>query len=198
MRRSIVLASNNKGKLAELAQILAPYDVVVHPLSSFTNEAAEETGTTFHANALLKARFASRMARMPAIADDSGIAVDALQGAPGVYSARYSGLGATDAANNEKLLKALAAVPADRRTASFVCVLAYVESEEAEPIFAEGIWKGRVLDEPRGAFGFGYDGLFLPEGSSLSAAEMSAEEKNRSSHRAIALRELAARLFVKS
>ena len=195
---SIVLASNNRGKLKELETILTPYRLSVRPLADFSKESVEETGTTFHANALLKARYASGVANLPAIADDSGIEVDALNGAPGVYSARYAGTGATDDANNRKLLAALRDVPSQLRSARFRCVLAYVENATSEPIFAEGVWEGRILDAPKGAGGFGYDPLFLPKNSLLSAGELSVEEKNLISHRAQALRELAARLLVKS
>ena len=127
MSRGIVLASNNAGNLAELTEILGASELTIYPLSRFTNEAAEETGTTFQENALLKARFAARIAHLPAIADDSGLEVDALKGAPGVYSARYAGFGASDAANVQKLLTALSEVPEPRRTARFRCVLAYVD-----------------------------------------------------------------------
>lgn len=198
MEQAIVLASNNRGKLAELGQILAPFRLTVCPLSKFTNESADETGVTFAENAILKARFATRLARLPAIADDSGLEVDALNGAPGVYSARYAGVGASDAANNEKLLAALAGVPQDRRKARFRCVLAYVENETAEPVLADASWEGCILDAPRGGGGFGYDPLFLPAESRQSAGEMPADVKNRLSHRAQALRILAARLFVKT
>ena len=198
MERAIVLASNNRGKLTELGQILAPFRLTVYPLANYTDESADETGATFAENAVLKARFAARWSRLPAIADDSGLEVDALHGAPGVYSARYAGVGASDAANNQKLLSALDGMPAQQRSARFRCVLAYVDDENSEPILADGAWEGRILDAPRGSGGFGYDPLFLPAGSRLSAGEMSADEKNRSSHRAQALHVLAARLFVKA
>ena len=197
MSQAVVLASNNRGKLAELSEILAPFRLIVHPLSEFTPLSAEETGTTFHANALLKARFAARASGLPAIADDSGIEVDALGGAPGVFSARFAGAGASDAANNEKLLTALNGISEHLRTARFRCVLAYVNDEKADPIYADGVWEGRVLEAARGSQGFGYDSLFLPNGERISAGEMTREAKNRVSHRAQALRELAAGLFVK-
>ena len=194
---TIVLASNNRGKLLELTEILAPFRVTIHPLSQFSEESAEETGSTFHANALLKARFAARASGLAAIADDSGIEVDALNGAPGVYSARYAGVGSSDADNNAKLLAALSGIPESHRTARFRCVLAYVSSADAEPVFAEGSWEGRILESPLGEGGFGYDPLFLPDGGTFTAGEMSRDEKNRVSHRALALRDLAARLFVR-
>ncbi len=197
MLHSVVLASGNRGKLAELSQILAPYRVSVRPLSQFTHESAEETGSTFQANALLKARFAARVAQLPAIADDSGLEVDALDGAPGVYSARYSGQNATDAANNQKLLRALEGVGDSQRTARFRCVLAYLETADADPLFAEGVWEGRIAMRECGTGGFGYDPLFVPVGFTVTAAAILPEEKNRISHRAQALRDLAARLFAR-
>ena len=187
-RASIVLASNNRGKLAEFAALLAPYDVDVLPLSQFAREGAEETGDTFHANALLKARHASRLAGLPAIADDSGLEVDALRGAPGVFSARYAGIGATDADNTRKLLAALHGQ--EHRAARFRSVLAYVRHADAIPVYAEGVWEGRVLEAPRGNQGFGYDPLFLPADSASTAAELSAADKNLFSHRGQAAREL--------
>ena len=189
----LVLASNNRGKLAEFAELLAPYAVTVLPLSNFARDGAEETGATFHDNALLKARHASRLAHLPAIADDSGLEVDALGGAPGVFSARYAGPQATDDDNNRKLLAEL--LRHEGRAARFRCVLAYVRAADAEPIFAEGVWEGSVLTAPRGTRGFGYDPLFLPVGSDVTAAELSADEKNLLSHRGQAARELTRRLL---
>jgi XTP/dITP diphosphohydrolase len=193
----VVLASNNRGKLAEMTALLAPYQVQVLPLAQFTNEAVEETGDTFIANALLKARHASQVSGLPAIADDSGIEVDALHGAPGVYSARYAGEPSNDAANNAKLLASLDNISDAQRGARFRCVLAYVRSaNDANPVVADAAWKGRVLPALRGEHGFGYDSLFLPEGSELSAAEMTRDEKNRVSHRAQAMRLLLQQLQV--
>lgn len=191
----LVLATGNRGKLAELQRMLTPYRVSLHALSEFTDEAAEETGNTFHANALLKARFASRVANLPAIADDSGLEVDALDGAPGVRSARYAGPNATDADNNRQLLLALGDRPASERRARFRCVLAYVESPEAEPVFAEGVWEGTILFAPCGTEGFGYDPLFQPLGFTCSVAELTPDNKDRYSHRAQAMRALVAQLF---
>jgi XTP/dITP diphosphohydrolase len=191
----VVLASNNRGKLAEMTALLAPYQVEVLPLSQFTNEAIEETGDTFIANALLKARHAAQVSGLPAIADDSGIEVDALHGAPGVYSARYAGEPSNDAANNAKLLASLKSIFDAQRGARFRCVLAYVRNPyDANPVIADAAWEGRVLHAPRGEHGFGYDSLFLPENSELSAAEMTREEKNRVSHRAQAMRLLLQQL----
>jgi XTP/dITP diphosphohydrolase len=193
---SVVLASSNRGKLAEFAQLLAPHRVVVRSLSDFTDHGAEETGGTFLENAVLKARYAAHVSGLPAIADDSGLEVDALNGAPGIYSARFAGEGSTDAANNAKLLTALAGIPDAQRTARFRCVLVYVRNpDDVSPIVANGAWEGRVLTAPRGSGGFGYDPLFQPNESAngqqpLSAAELDPEIKNIRSHRGKALREL--------
>jgi XTP/dITP diphosphohydrolase len=193
---TLVLASNNSGKLREFAQLLAPYRVTLYPQAKFIAVGADETGATFRENALLKARHASLASGMPAIADDSGVEVDALDGAPGVFSARFAGEHASDEDNNRKLLSALAAIPAEQRTARFQCVLAYVRSaDDPAPLIAEGVWEGRILDQPRGGNGFGYDVLFLPDRSSLSVAELTSEEKNSQSHRAKALRKLLAILI---
>jgi XTP/dITP diphosphohydrolase len=188
---TIVLASNNSGKLREFAQLLAPYRVTLYPQSKFIAVGADETGATFRDNALLKARHASQASGLAAIADDSGIEVDALAGAPGVFSARFAGEHASDADNNRKLLAELVAVPAEQRSARFRCVLAYVRSAtDPAPIVATGTWEGRVLEIPRGANGFGYDALFLPNGITQTAAELTGEAKNVASHRGQALRAL--------
>jgi XTP/dITP diphosphohydrolase len=191
----VVLASNNRGKLAELSALLAPYRIEVLPLSEFTPDSVEETGTTFIDNAVLKARYAAEKSGLPAIADDSGVEVDALNGAPGVYSARYAGEPSNDAANNAKLLADLQAVSNDQRTARFRCVLAFVrDANDAAPIVAVAAWEGHILHAPRGAQGFGYDPLFQPLHSQFSAAELTKEEKNRVSHRALAMRLLLQQL----
>ena len=193
---TIVLASNNGGKLREFAQLLAPYSVTLYPQSKFIAVGADETGATFIDNALLKARHASQAAGLPAIADDSGIEVDALAGAPGVYSARFAGEHATDEDNNRKLLTELAGLPAAQRSARFRCALAYVRSAaDPAPIVAEGVWEGHVLEQQRGENGFGYDVLFLPDGHMQTAAELSSEAKNKVSHRGQALRALLALLI---
>lgn len=187
-----VLASSNAGKLRELAAILAPlgYDLVTQ--SSLGIDTPPETGTTFTENALLKARHAARLSGLPAIADDSGIEVDALAGRPGVYSARYAGEGATDLANLQKMLDELRDVPAGQRTARYRCVIAFARSsDDPAPLIAQGTWEGHVLSAPRGSGGFGYDPIFQPAGLEVSAAELSAEEKNARSHRGEALRALA-------
>jgi XTP/dITP diphosphohydrolase len=193
---TMVLASNNSGKLREFAQLFAPYRVTLYPQAKFIAVGADETGATFVDNALLKARHASRASGLPAIADDSGVEVDALNGAPGVYSARFAGENASDEANNHKLLSELAVVPIEKRTARFICVLAYVRNaDDRAPLIAKGAWEGRILDQPRGENGFGYDVLFLPDGSLRSVAELTTEEKNSQSHRAKALRVLLALLI---
>ena len=187
-----VLASSNAGKLRELAAILAPLGYELVTQSSLGIDTPPETGITFAENALLKARHAARLSGLPALADDSGIEVDALGGRPGVYSARYAGEGATDLANLQKMLDELRDVPADRRTARYQCVIAFVRSpDDPAPLVAHGSWEGRVLTAPRGSGGFGYDPIFQPTGLEVTAAELSAEEKNARSHRGEALRALA-------
>ena len=193
--KRVVLASANPGKLRELAALLAPAGVELVPQSTLGIESAEETGSTFRENALLKARHAARAARLPALADDSGIEVDALGGRPGVRSARYAGDGASDAANLALLLQELAGVPAQRRTARYQCVVAWVESaDDPAPLLGTGTWEGRIAPTPRGSGGFGYDPAFIPAGDTRTAAELPAQEKNLVSHRAQALRALVAAL----
>ena len=158
-------------------------------------EAIEETGTTFRDNALLKARHAARTTGLPALADDSGLAVDALNGAPGVFSARYAGIDASDADNVDKLLQELANVPADQRGAKFCCVLAYVRhADDPEPLIAEGYWAGSIAFERAGREGFGYDPVFIDAASKLTAAQLDAATKNARSHRGKALQELSRQL----
>ncbi len=188
------MASGNAGKLREIARILDDLDIEVVPQSDFGVGDAEETGTTFVENALIKARHAAAATGLPAIADDSGIVVDALDGRPGVYSARYAGPGATDADNNALLLQELADVPEAERGAAFHCVACFLTPGDDAPIVAEGEWRGRILSAPRGEGGFGYDPLFLVPELGCSSAELSADEKNRRSHRGKALRELARKL----
>lgn len=182
----IVLASNNKGKLREFTRLLAPLQIEVHPQGEFNVPAAEEPFGTFIENCLLKARHASKITGLPAIADDSGICVNALGGAPGVYSARFSGKGATDEKNNDLLVKKLQDV-ADR-SAHYTCVLVAVRhADDPEPVIAEGRWYGEVIDTPAGDGGFGYDPHFyLPE-LRKTAAQLTADEKNAISHRGQAM-----------
>jgi XTP/dITP diphosphohydrolase len=192
--RRLVLATGNAGKLREFRALLAamPFDPV--PQAELGIAPAEETGSSFLANALAKARHAAAAAGCAAIADDSGLEVDALGGAPGVYSARYAGLNADDSANNAKLLAALAGTPTAARGARYRCVLAFNDAQTQTELWAEGVWEGVILEAPRGAGGFGYDPYFwLPE-LKLSAAELDPCEKNRRSHRGLALRALRDRL----
>lgn len=186
----IVMASGNVGKLREISRILEDLKIVVVPQSELGVTDAEETGTTFAANALIKARHAADATGLPAIADDSGLIVDALDGRPGVYSARYAGADATDADNNQKLLAELAEVADAERGAAFHCTACFVMPDESEPLIASGTWCGSILREPSGDGGFGYDPLFLDPESGKTGAELSAAEKNARSHRGQALREL--------
>jgi XTP/dITP diphosphohydrolase len=193
--RKIVLASGNQGKLAELSDLLGDSGIELVAQSSLGVSDADETGLTFVENALLKARHASRITGLPALADDSGLCVDALDGAPGLYAARYAGVHGDSAANNAKLLRELAGVGREQRGAYFIAVLVLLtHSEDPAPLIAEGRWHGRILEAPLGAGGFGYDPLFLPDGHAQSAAQMDAPLKNRLSHRGQALAALRARL----
>ncbi|MCO1334841.1 RdgB/HAM1 family non-canonical purine NTP pyrophosphatase [Microbulbifer sp. OS29] len=188
MVKKIVLASGNAGKLREFSQLFASWLIQVLPQSEFEVSDAEETGLSFIENALIKARHASRISGLPALADDSGLAVDALNGAPGIYSARYSGAGATDALNNAKLLQALKAVESTRRSASFHCALAFVRQwDDPVPLVCSAKWSGRILSQPTGEQGFGYDPLFFVESEGMTSAELPREVKNRLSHRAQAM-----------
>jgi XTP/dITP diphosphohydrolase len=195
MTRRIVLASSNPGKLREIGQMLAGIGLEVVPQSDFDVPEAEETGLSFVENAILKARHAARHAGLPAIADDSGLEVDALHGAPGIYSARYAGSGASDEQNLKKLLADLAGVPEAERTARFQCLMVYLRhAHDPTPIICQGTWEGRILFEPRGANGFGYDPVFYVPTHGCSAAELPPEIKNALSHRGQALRALVAAL----
>ncbi|MDZ7790754.1 MAG: XTP/dITP diphosphatase [Xanthomonadales bacterium] len=202
MRRSValeggklVLASGNKGKLRELTHMLEPLGIEVISQSDFNVESVEETGLTFVENALLKAREAARVSGLPALGDDSGLVVDALDGRPGIYSARFAGEDATDAVNNDKLLAELADLPMERRAAHFHCCLVLLRHEDdPAPIVAEGIWHGHILEAPRGDGGFGYDPLFYDRRLGAAAAELPMEEKARVSHRGKALSTLIERL----
>lgn len=186
--RKIVLATANPGKLRELQAVLAGLDFEIVPQSAFGVPEAEETGLTFIENALLKARNAALYTGLPALADDSGLAVDALGGVPGIYSARYAGAGAGDRANIGKLLAELDGVPAERRTARFVCVLALLHHPaDPTPLICQGSWEGTILTEPRGEGGFGYDPIFFVPGEQRTAAELEPAVKNQISHRGQAL-----------
>lgn len=184
----IVLASGNAGKVREINQLLAGLDLEVVPQSDFGVPEAEETGLTFVENAILKARNAARHTGLPAIADDSGLEVDALRGAPGIYSARYAGVGAGDEANLQKLLQALGGVAESERTARFQCLMVYMEHElDPTPIICQGSWEGVIVQAPAGDNGFGYDPVFQVPSHGCTAAQLDAAEKNRLSHRAQAL-----------
>ena len=190
---AFVLASNNAGKLREFEQLFSKLGLEVVPQAQFGVADADETGLSFIENALIKARHASEKTNKPAMADDSGIVVPALNGAPGIYSARYSGKG--DTANNEKLLRALDGVEGAGRNAFYVAVIALVKhANDPMPIIAEGRWYGRVAETPAGDGGFGYDPLFIPNGFDITAAQMTRDEKQSLSHRALALTALAPKL----
>lgn len=191
----LVLASSNAGKLVELRDLLADAGHELHAQSEFAVDDVEETGLTFVENAILKARHAARATGLPALGDDSGLCVDALGGAPGLYSARYAGGHGDAQANIAKLLAALASVPDPQRTARFYCALVLLRhADDPQPVIAEGIWEGRVLPAPRGAGGFGYDPVFLDPERGRSAAELDPALKNRISHRGRALDALRGRL----
>jgi len=191
--KSIVLASGNKDKIKEIQAIFTQHPIV--PQSLFNVLEVEETGLTFVENAIIKARNAARHCKMPAIADDSGLVVDALAGAPGVISARYAGRGATDQENLDKLLLDLKAVPEPLRSARFICVMVFMAHEnDPFPLIAEGVWEGRILQQPIGSNGFGYDPVFWVPESRCASAQLSSEKKNTISHRSQALSRLAAML----
>jgi XTP/dITP diphosphohydrolase len=195
MTKNIVLASNNPGKVREINQMLAGLHLTVKPQSEFGVPEAEETGLTFVENALLKARNAARLTGLPAIADDSGIEVDILNGAPGIYSARFAGKGASDEQNLRKLLTDLAAIAEEERTARFQCLMVYLRHEfDPTPVICQGTWEGRILFEPQGTNGFGYDPVFFVPTHNCSSAELAPEVKNKLSHRGQALRALVAAL----
>lgn len=192
----LVLASNNPGKVREINALLAPAGIRVVAQGTLGIASAAETGLTFVENAILKARHAAGASGCPAIADDSGLQVDALGGAPGIHSARYAGAEADDAANCARLLTALAGVDAAARRARFQCLMVYLRhADDPTPLIAQGTWEGTILDAPRGAGGFGYDPLFFLPDLGVSAAELDAASKNRLSHRGQALRQLIAWLL---
>ena len=184
MINEIVLASGNKGKLKEFSQVLGDLKVEVLPQSEFQVSDADETGLSFVENAILKARHAAKATGLPALADDSGLEVDALNGAPGIYSARFSGPEATDEKNNQLLLDKLQGVPVEQRTARFRCVLAFLRhADDPTPLICQGSWEGRILEQLSGNNGFGYDPLFLIPELEKTSAELVPEEKNKISHR---------------
>jgi XTP/dITP diphosphohydrolase len=191
----VVLASGNAGKLRELAALLAPAGWDLVPQGALGVAPVPESGATFSDNALLKARHAARATGLAALADDSGILVDALGGAPGVRSARYAGDGASDAQNLARLLEELRAVPPAQRAARYQCVIVFLRGpEDAAPLVACGSWEGHIARAPRGTGGFGYDPVFVPAGGERTAAELPAAQKNAASHRGLAARALLAQL----
>lgn len=191
----VVLASNNKGKLREFGELLAGLHLEVIPQAQLNVPDADETGLTFVENAIIKARHAAQLTGLPALADDSGIEVDALNGAPGIYSARFSGKGATDAANNDKLLDLIANTSDNQRTARYQCVIVFMRHAlDPTPIICQGTWEGKILRAPQGSGGFGYDPIFYVPTHRCSGAELDPVEKNRISHRGKALRALLAAL----
>ena len=189
--QQIVLATSNAGKVRELSAMLAPFELQIRPQSEFGVSDADETGLTFVENAIIKARHAAQLTGLPAIADDSGLAVSALQGAPGIYSARYAGLGASDGDNLRQLLHALAGVAENDRDACFHCVLVYLRhAGDPTPLICHGQWQGRIIDQPRGSNGFGYDPVFWVESHGCTSAELPTTVKNQLSHRGQALAQL--------
>jgi XTP/dITP diphosphohydrolase len=189
--KQVVLASNNKGKVREINAVLGELSIKVTPQSVFNVEEAEETGLSFVENALIKARNAAAHTHHPAIADDSGIEVPALDGRPGIYSARYAGIGASDEENLNKLIDDIKDLPEEDRVAQFVCVMVYMRhANDPIPVISQGIWKGTLLTEPRGKNGFGYDPIFFVPTHDCCSAELSPEVKNQLSHRGQALRQL--------
>jgi XTP/dITP diphosphohydrolase len=187
--RQIVLASSNTGKIKEIQALLTGHPIL--PQSQFNIADAEETGSTFVENAIIKARNAALHSGLPAIADDSGLAVDALNGAPGVLSARYAGVGASDQQNLQKLLDSLEGVPDQQRSARFICVLVFLQqADDPFPLIAQGVWEGRILHDPVGENGFGYDPVFWVPDYQCSSAQLSAAVKNSLSHRGQALKKL--------
>ncbi|MBU2707821.1 XTP/dITP diphosphatase [Zooshikella marina] len=189
--QQVVLASNNKGKLNELQHLLGSLNIKMLPQQQMGVSEVAETGLTFVENAIIKARHAAKITGLPAIADDSGLEVDALDGAPGIYSARFAGERASDADNIEKLLSELNSVPTQQRTARFQCLLVYIKhAKDPTPLICQGTWEGLILEEPRGEHGFGYDPLFFVPSEHCSAAELPAGTKNELSHRAKAMAKL--------
>ncbi|HIF54643.1 MAG: RdgB/HAM1 family non-canonical purine NTP pyrophosphatase [Methylococcales bacterium] len=187
--QTLVLASANPGKIREIQSILTRQSIV--PQSQFNIEEADETGSTFVENAIIKARNAALHSHLPALADDSGLVVDALNGAPGVISARYAGVGASDQENLQKLLTDLESVAVEKRTARFVCVMVFMRhAHDPLPIISQGVWEGVILSAPAGHHGFGYDPIFWVPSHQQTSAEMSPDIKNELSHRAQALRQL--------
>ena len=195
MAEKVVLASGNKGKLREFRELLATVDFDVVPQSEFDVPDAPETGLSFVENAIIKARHAARLSGLPAIADDSGLEVAYLNGAPGIYSARFAGADATDETNNKKLLELLEGVSEEHRTARFQCLLVFMRhADDATPLICQGTWEGVITDKPVGRHGFGYDPLFFIREQNCTSAQLTKEVKNTLSHRARAMRQLLDKL----
>jgi len=195
MTKKIVLATGNQGKVKEMADLLSDFGFDVFAQSKFNVSEVAETGTTFIENAIIKARHAAKETGLPAIADDSGLEVDSLLGAPGIYSARYSGENATDKQNLDKLLANMVDVPEDKRTARFHCVLVLMRHEnDPTPIVCHGKWEGRILTKPSGENGFGYDPIFWVPETNCASAELDSVQKKQLSHRGKALKQLFATL----
>ena len=193
--KRIVLASNNAGKVREINQLLEHSGIEVLPQAQFDIDDAVEDGLTFVENAIIKARHAAKLSGLPAIADDSGIEVDALDGRPGIYSARFAGEGSSDEANLRKLLDEMRDVPEAQRSARFQCLMVYMRhAEDPTPIICQGTWEGRILTAPQGENGFGYDPVFFVPEQGCSSAELDAATKNSLSHRGKALQQLIKRL----
>ena len=191
----IVFASGNAGKVREIAQLLDGLDIDVLPQSEFDVPEIEETGLTFLENSILKARNAAQHTGLPSIADDSGIAVDVLQGHPGIYSARFAGLGASDEDNLLKLIDMIKPFPEEQRTARFICSMVYLRhKDDPVPIIAQGVWEGQLVTDPKGENGFGYDPVFYVESQQCTSAELPPEVKNKLSHRGQALMQLLDKL----
>ncbi len=191
MRQRLVLASSNAGKVREFNQLLEGSDIEIIPQSEYSVAEIEETGLSFVENAILKARNAAEQTGLPAVADDSGLEVDALQGAPGIHSARYAGADASDQDNLDTLLQALEGVPDEQRSARFQCLMVYLRhAKDPTPRIFQGTWEGRILHEARGTNGFGYDPVFYVPDQGCSSAQLPPEVKNRLSHRGQALRRL--------
>lgn len=189
----VVLATGNPGKVREMSALLAEFGLEVLPQSNFNIVEADETGTTFIENAIIKAKHAAALTGLPAIADDSGLAVDALQGVPGIYSARYAGVDASDRDNLLKLLDALKGVPTAQRTARFHCVLVYMtHAEDPTPLVCHGSWDGVITEQPSGEDGFGYDPIFFVESEGCTSAQLTKQRKSELSHRGQALTKLLA------
>jgi XTP/dITP diphosphohydrolase len=193
--KQIVIASNNSGKLREIKAVLAGLDISIIPQAEFAVEDADETGLSFVENAIIKARHAAALSKLPSIADDSGIEVDVLNGEPGIYSARYAGVGASDEENLHLLLDKVRQTGVPQASARFQCVMVYLRhAQDPTPIIAKGTWQGHIVDEPRGDNGFGYDPVFYVPSHACTSAELPAEVKNSISHRGQALRLLLEKL----